>query len=109
MIKMIKKKLFIKNFGFRGKSKRPMVNAYGDRCFWIHNGPVLSSLKDLLRTLNSMTNSQYTHHVGVGRNDFAKWVEFVLLDKDCADLLKKALGREKAASAVEKSLKNYLS
>lgn len=105
---MIKKKLFVKSFKNSVESKRPFVNAYNEKCFWVHNGPVLSNLKDLARALDSMTDKQYGYHVSKDKNDFAKWVEFVLLDKECAELLSTASSREKAASIVQKALKKYL-
>ena len=54
-----------------------------------------------------MTEKQFVYHVTSKKNDFAAWVEFVLLDKDCAVSLRKADTRVKALSVVEKALKNY--
>jgi hypothetical protein len=106
---MIKKKLFVKKiFKSHVEHKRPFVNAYNEKCFWVHNGPVLSNLKDLARALDSMTDKQYSYHVGKDKNDFAMWVEFVLQDKECAGLLSSAGSREKAASIVQRGLKKYL-
>lgn len=105
---MIKKKLFVKSFKGSVEHKRPFVNAYNEKCFWVHNGPVLSNLKDLARALDSMTDKQYNYHVAKDKNDFAKWAEFVLQDKECAESLSTATSREKAAGIVQKALKKYL-
>lgn len=105
---MIKKKLFVRSYKGGTSAKRPMVNAYNEKCFWVFNGPVLSNLKDLSRALDSMADKQYEHHVSKTKNDFADWAEFVLLDKDCAKSLRSAANRSRAASLVEKSLKHYL-
>lgn len=91
------------------KSHKRLVNAYNEKCFWVHNGPVLSNLRDLGKSLNSMTDNQFLYHVTLRKNDFAAWVDGVLLDSDCAVKLNKADTRIKAAEAVEKALKDYLS
>ena len=37
-------------------------NACNEKYFWVHNGPVLSNLRDLEKALNSMTDKQYLFH-----------------------------------------------
>ena len=91
----------------RDDLKKHLVHAYNEKCFFVHNGPALSNLSELLRALNSMTERQFAHHVNADKNDFAAWVEFVLLDKDCAAGLKRAGDRKKAAAVVEKALREY--
>src|SRR5438045_650811 len=94
--------------GISGKnSKKRLVSAYNEKCFWLHNGPVLSNLRDLGRSLKSMTDLQYRYHANGMKNDFASWVEYVLMDKDCASDLRKAKNRKLAAEVVEKALKAY--
>lgn len=88
-------------------AKRPMVTVYNDKCFWVENGPVLSNIADLARALAYMTDAQYEHHANRGRNDFARWMEEVLADPECAASLRRADGRKKAAKAVERRLKDY--
>ena len=89
------------------KSHRKLVNAYNEKCFWVHNGPVLSNLRDLEKALDTMTDNQFLYHVALRKNDFAAWVEGVLLDSDCASQLKKVETRKKAVEVVGKALKNY--
>ena len=103
MLKKTIKKVTVKD----ADKKRQPVNAYNERCFWVHNGPVLSNLKDLLRAFNYMTEVQFSHHVSKEKNDFSEWVKAVLLDEECAKMLLKAGTPKKAAQVVEKSLKDY--
>ena len=105
MLKKTIKKITVKN----ADKKRPFVNAYNEKCFWVCNGPVLSNLKDLLRALNYMTEVQFSHHVSKERNDFSEWVKIVLLDEECAKMLLKAGTPKKAAQVVERRLKDYQS
>ena len=103
MLKKTIKKVTVKD----ADKKRPLVNAYNEKCFWVCNGPVLSNLKDLLRALNYMTEAQFGHHVSKEKNDFSLWVKAILLDEECAKALLKANTPKKAAQAVEKNLKDY--
>lgn len=89
------------------RAKKLLVNAYNEKCFWVHNGPVLSNLRDLKHALEHMTEKQFDHHLNSKKNDFAAWVESVLADRDCALSLRKADTRAKALAAAEKALKNY--
>jgi hypothetical protein len=88
--------------------RKPLLIVTGDSCFWVNNGPSLCSLKDLRDTLLVMSEEQYIHHAGMGRNDFSSWVKDVLGDKKCAVGLLKAKNIKDALSAVEKSLKGYI-
>ncbi len=59
--------------------------------FWVHNGPILHTLDDLLRAFKVMSDEQYKHHTTRGDgNDFANWVQFSLKDAGCAANLRKA-------------------
>ena len=89
------------------KTKKRLINAYNEKCFWLYNGSVLSNLEDLCRALGSMSDKQFWHHVSRVKNDFAIWVEEVLADKKCADGLRNAATRPAARKAVEKALKDY--
>lgn len=89
------------------QEKRPLVNAYNQECFFVHDGPVLGNLDDLLRSLRYMSVSQYEYHANGEKNDFALWVREVLRDDDCANALLKAKDAKRAAAVVERRLKDY--
>ena len=105
MLKKIIKKISVKD----SSQPKNIVNAYNEKCFFVHNGPVLCNLPDLLRELKYMSDAQFTHHVNREKNDFANWVEEVLQDRECARALKKANTPKKAAEVVEKHLKETYS
>lgn len=83
--------------------KSSLVCAEGEQCFWTNDGKILSTLNDLKRALKDMSKDAYGHHTD-GRNDFASWVEFVLLDTDCANELRKAKTQKEALAVVSKKL-----
>ncbi len=59
--------------------------------FWIHNGPVVSSLKQLAGEIESISEEAFRYHVNSGKNDFAAWISnalqnpFLARDLDCSD------------------------
>ncbi|MBI5817237.1 MAG: hypothetical protein HZB09_02305 [Candidatus Yonathbacteria bacterium] len=91
----------------KGSSKKKLTVVSGEQCFWLHNGPALASLKDLNNTFSKMTNDQFTYHANKTKNDFASWVEFVLMDPECAHNLKKCANKASARSCTLKALKKY--
>lgn len=87
--------------------KRKLTTVSGGRCFWLHGGPALASLKDLNGAFSKMSNDQFTYHANKSKNDFAAWVEFVLLDPECARNLKKCSTKASARACTLKALKKY--
>ena len=79
----------------------------GELCFWVNNGPILSSLFDLHKALLHMSEQQFAHHVGKQKNDFAAWVKGVLAEESCAKKLLSAKNKKAAAKAVESILASY--
>lgn len=105
--KELKKVVSVKKAIAGGTKKKPLVIVSGEMCFWVNNGSALSSMKDLRDALRTMSEEQFLHHAGMGRNDFSAWVFGILGDKKCADDLLKAKDMKAALNAVEKHLKTY--
>ena len=94
----------------RAAAARPPapLDAPPEKCFWVNHGPVLKNLGELRDALaQHISDAQFAHHVGAGRNDFADWVEGVLEEAACAKALRRAKTREAALRAVESSLAAY--
>lgn len=92
------------------KAKRiapALIEAQGDHRFWVHDGAVLKNLSELEVALKTMKKGVFTHHVTKEKNDFASWVEFVLLDEQCALALRKAKTAKSAHEAVKTRLSSY--
>jgi hypothetical protein len=82
-----------------------LVQAPADKVFWLRDGAPIANLGELRDALASgMSDEQFAHHVGPGRNDFASWVDQVLGNPDCARALREAVTRKDAARAVEANL-----
>ena len=88
-------------------TKRTLVCAEGGQCFWTCDGKVLSDLTELRDTLLSMTDQAFSHHVTKEKNDFADWIESILLDSKLAADIRKAKKVASARTAVIRALKEY--
>ena len=89
------------------QQKKVLVCASDDKCFWTTDGKILRDLEELAEALHHMTDEIFAHHVTKDKNDFANWVEDVLLDGDCADALRRTKKTSAAQKVVVKQLKLY--
>jgi len=89
------------------KAKNSFIIAPEDQCFWVNNGPILKDLADLHQALKTISKEQFVYHASGKSNDFSLWVEYVLLDKNCAKDLKKAKTQKESTKIVENILKKY--
>src|ERR1043166_6334845 len=79
-----------------------LVEAPAEKCFWVNFGPVLKDLRDLRDALRGgISEEQFAHHVGPGKNDFAAWVEEVPAAPACAQALRKVRPRRGALRAAQ--------
>lgn len=90
-----------------GKEKRQLVRASGEYCFWTNDGNVVSNLSELADVLGSMNSGAFAHHVTKDRNDFADWIEGVLLDAELAKSIRSAKKPDAAQAIVVRRLKIY--
>ena len=72
----------------KDEARRYLCDVAPEQCFWINNGPVLKSLKELAEALPQLSNETFQHHVNKEKNDFNKWINDVIGDMQLAnDLL----------------------
>jgi hypothetical protein len=57
--------------------KRKLSRASKDKCFWVSDGTVIRSVKEMAHTIDTMDFGVFQHHVSNDRNDFANWVKDV--------------------------------
>lgn len=90
------------------RTRNSLVQAPPGKQFWVNHGPVLSNLRELRDLLaGGLSDVQFAHHVGAGKNDFARWVEDVLEDATCAASLRRTRTRAATLRAVERALARY--
>lgn len=85
--------------------KKELINADDANLFWVNGNGALRNLKELAESLNTMSGETYAYHVNAEKNDFASWVEDILLDKKLATDMKKAKTQAAALKKVEARLK----
>ena len=82
-----------------------LVQAPPDKAFWVNGGPVITDLQQLREALaREISDEQFVHHVTGDKNDFARWVEEVLGDTQCARALREARSRTEALRVTEGTL-----
>jgi hypothetical protein len=91
----------------RISKKREAVKAIPEQCFWVNHGEILQDVYDLEKAFNEMDDDTFSHHVNNDKNDFADWVEYVLLDKKLSDALKKFKTSKKSSTAVRMHINTY--
>ena len=92
----------------RRKTKKTLVIAPSEKCFWVWNGPVLSNLWELQQALEKdISDIQFEYHCTNGKCDFALWVNDVLCDKACARALARAKTHKSVIAVVKKCLREY--
>ncbi len=90
------------------KEEKPVViNAKGELCFWINNGPILNNIKDLKNALKKMNEETFKYHVNKEKNDFAVWIKNVMQNETLANKLAKTKTLKSTIKAVEDRLKKY--
>ncbi len=108
VVKKITKKAASKKTAKKSDSlKKQMRMVTGELCFWVNNGPILCSIKDLHGALLRMSDDQFRHHVNKQKNDFALWVKKALLDDAAARRLASVKDKKSAIKVAAISLKGY--
>lgn len=80
--------------------KRTVTEVGPEKSFWLCDGRVFRSMKDLGEALESMDGMVWNYHVTKEKNDFANWVEDVFGDKRLGLALRKAKNAPAAAKKV---------
>jgi hypothetical protein len=86
--------------------KRIMSEVIPEKAFWINNGPVVHSLKELASVIQTLTPQQFAHHVTKERNDFAKWIQDVIGDRHLAKRVKSLKNKDAVAGVVTEHIES---
>ena len=97
--------MFSKITLFTQQLRQTMVDMYkqvADTTAFVRiDGSRLRSLKALEMALLTMPESEYSHHVGADKNDFANWVEHVFGLRDLANKLRSATSRVEMLASLD--------
>lgn len=81
----------------------------GNLRFWVHNGQIVESLKDLPGVIRKLDEESFNHHVNDEKNDFSNWIKDVFGEAKLANDIQKIKSKSaivKKISARIKTLKN---
>jgi hypothetical protein len=76
-----------------------------EKCFWANNGWIIKNLKELPIALENMSDETFVYHVNKGKNDFAKWIDDVIGDKELAKGIGKIGKKNTMIVRIEKGIK----
>ena len=82
-------------------AKKTAFEAPIDKRFWLSDGKVIGSLKDLGAVFEKMDNSVWKFHVNKDKNDFANWIEDVFQEKKLGLAIRKTKTAKAAAKLVK--------
>lgn len=85
-------------------AKHTFTEAPEDRRFVIHDGRILSNLKELSDALEHMSDEVFSHHANASKNDFSSWLGMVMHEEELAEELKSAGNRAHAQLAILKHI-----
>ncbi|MBW2995614.1 hypothetical protein KY312_04635 [Candidatus Woesearchaeota archaeon] len=85
-------------------TKRKSTKAPKDKYFWVIDGTVIRSVKELVDAIDTMDYNIFQHHVNDARNDFAAWVENVLNLENLARDLRTTTNKDRAVITVLRHL-----
>ena len=106
--KKVAKKSTKKAVNTKESEKKLLVCADEYHCFWTADGYIIADLQQLALALSQMSEKTFLHHVTKEKNDFANWVETVLLDEECAAALRRSKKPNTAHKVVIRHLKFYI-
>ncbi len=87
------------------KPKKILYDVAPDKCFWVHNGPIIKNLRELPDALKNMSDEIFKHHVNKQKNDFSTWIRDVVGDRELAASLKRIRSRTGVIKKVKERLK----
>jgi len=72
-----------------------------DKEFVLNDGTRMSSIKELIEGLESMTDSTFQHHVNSERNDFANWINDIFKEEELALKVRTCRNREELLGVLK--------
>lgn len=94
------KRVAVKKVSAKDTSCVCRVACKPEEAFWIHHGPVVASVAELMEALGEMTDEQYSYHTRRNGNDFAVWLRDCFGKDALASRVEGATSRAKAVQAL---------
>ncbi|MBW3012137.1 hypothetical protein KY311_03050 [Candidatus Woesearchaeota archaeon] len=85
-------------------TKKKKSVAPKEKYFWVVDGTVVRSVKELAYALDGMDLNIFHHHVNNERNDFATWVQDVFDLENLSRELRSTTNKDRSVIIILKSL-----
>ncbi|MBP9750146.1 MAG: hypothetical protein KBD21_05450 [Candidatus Pacebacteria bacterium] len=72
-----------------------------EEAFWIHHGPVVASIEELMSALADMSDEQFAYHTERNGNDFSAWLRDCFGEQTLASRIERASTRAHALQALK--------
>ncbi len=82
-----------------------MINAPYEKEFVFHDGRRAKNLLELSSMLENIGQQDFERFVNTSKNDFANWIEYVLLDKELASSLRSTILFPKTKELISNKIK----
>jgi hypothetical protein len=86
-------------------ASRSIKEAPEECAFWVYQGPVVRTVRELRGAIASMSDEQFDYHTKRDGNDFVRWVRDVLCNEGLAGSLARVRTRTGALRALDIALK----
>ena len=88
----------------REDAAKALSDAPPEKCFWVHNGPILHNVYELSDAVLSMGSDTFRHHASAEKNDFSNWIADVLHDKKLSKDVRGANSKEDVSKRIRKRI-----
>ncbi len=90
-------------------SKKDALKALSDvnpeHNFWVYDGNILKSIKELPSALKKMKKNVFKHHVNKEKNDFANWINDIIKDTKLAKDISKTKEKKGIIKKITQRIK----
>jgi len=98
-------KMITKTTPAKAKINIKSLKTEGDKAFFMADGNVVYSIKDLPKMIERSDDNTFYHHVNSDRNDFANWINDVFSVSDLANTISGLTTKKDIVKALKSSLK----
>ena len=85
--------------------EKVLADSTPEKAFWACNSSVCRNIYELAECIKGLNEWAFKYHVNTNKNDFAKWIDEVLCDKELAARLSDILDKELYTDIIEQRVK----
>jgi len=75
--------------------------------FWLRDGRAIHSIRELLSTLPSLSEKEFSSYVQEGKNDFVDWIQGVFHDDETANIVRSVITNDALQETLRRHIKKF--